>query len=194
VARSGSGSIVGEGGIVLTAAHVIEGCTGLAVILPDARRLAARLVGVDPVGDLALLRAPLSGSTVVRLREEVRAGEEVEHHGFPHGARQAGRTVRSAVVALRGPRHEPDSMTMRGEIRSGDSGAGVFDAWGNLVGMAYGGQDMTWYAVRAGRISDFLLLHGVAIAAGASAAPLPSPAARRAVRVVCTGQALPAQR
>jgi S1-C subfamily serine protease len=180
--------------MVLTAAHVIEGCTSLAVILPDARRLTAHLVGVDPIGDLALLRAPLSGGTVVRLREEVRAGEEVEHHGFPHGTRQAGRTVRSAVVALRGPRDEPDSMVMRGEIRSGDSGAGVFDAWGNLVGMAYGGQDMTWYAVRAGRIADFLLLHGVAIAVGAPTAPFPLTTARRAVRVICTGPILPARR
>jgi len=197
-ARSGSGSIVSESGMVLTAAHVIEGCTGLAVILPDARRLAARLVGLDPIGDLALLYAPFtspsSDTAVIRLREAVQPGEEVAHHGFPHGFRQVGRTVRSVVAALHGPRNEPDSMILHGEIRTGDSGAGVFDAWGNLVGMAYGGQDTIWYAVHANRIADFLLLHGVAIAASRLVTPHPSAAAQRAVRVVCTGPSSSASR
>jgi len=196
-ARSGSGSVLNPDGTVLTAAHVLEDCRSVAVVLRDGRRQTARLVAIDPLGDLALLRIPpLAGAVRLSLREDLRIGEEVEHHGFPQGAREAGRTVRSTVARLRGPREEPDSMALAGEIRPGESGSGVFDAYGNLVGMAYGGREPTWHAVQAGRIAEFLLLHGVPVAAGGPARnPLPTGASRRAaVRVICQGPPIPPRR
>ena len=166
LARSGSGVLLNSDGTVLTAAHIFEGCTAIAVIGRDGRRMPARLLGLDPIGDLALLRIPpLPETPQARLREDLRIGEAVEHHGFPNGTRDAGRTIRSTLQDLKGPRHEPDSMTLAGDLRDGESGAGGFDAYGNLVGMAYGGREPTWYAVQAGRIAEFLLLHGIPVRA-----------------------------
>jgi len=84
-------------------------------------------------------------------------------------------------------------MTLAGDLRGGESGAGAFDAYGNLVGMAYDGREPTWHAIQAGRIAEFLLPHGIAVAVGAPVrGPLPTDASRRAaVRVGRQGPAVP---
>ena len=165
----GSGTIVGVRGEILTAAHVVHGCGAIQVIMQDGRRAAARIEGLDPVGDLALLRASLAGGSPPRIREGIARGETVHVYGFPAAAE--GRPVFSSsrVARLTGPRGERDAFSLDGRITIGESGAGVFDAHGNLVGVAYSSAERHWHAVGAARISEFLLAHGVSVSAGAAA-------------------------
>ena len=53
---SGSGIIVDQSGLILTAEHVVNRTTQLEVVLRTGEALPARVVGVDPVFDSALMR------------------------------------------------------------------------------------------------------------------------------------------
>lgn len=162
----GSGTVVGNRGEILTAAHVVHGCGAVQVVLPDGRRVAARIEGLDPVGDLALLRGGMVGGTPPRLREDLVQGESVHVLGFPAAAEGNPVLSTSRVARLAGPRGERDAITLEGRIAAGESGAGVFDVHGNLVGVAYSAADRRWHAVGAARISEFLLAHGIPVSAG----------------------------
>src|ERR1700693_243788 len=51
---SGSGFLFDDGGHIVTNYHVVEGRSALRSILPHAGEVPARLVGVDPLTDLAV--------------------------------------------------------------------------------------------------------------------------------------------
>src|SRR5512145_3245802 len=53
----GSGVIIDKDGQILTNAHVVDGAASLSVTLDSGVRVPARVVGLDPVLDIALLRA-----------------------------------------------------------------------------------------------------------------------------------------
>ena len=52
----GSGVIIEKDGQILTNAHVVDGAASLTVTLDSGNRVTARILGLDPVLDLALLR------------------------------------------------------------------------------------------------------------------------------------------
>src|SRR5215470_5504129 len=52
----GSGVIIEKEGQVLTNAHVVDGAASLSVTLDSGDRIPARMIGLDPVLDIALLR------------------------------------------------------------------------------------------------------------------------------------------
>src|SRR5918912_546934 len=57
----GSGVIIDKEGQILTNAHVVDGAASLTVTLDSGNRVTARIVGLDPVLDVALLRVDPSG-------------------------------------------------------------------------------------------------------------------------------------
>src|SRR3954452_7916410 len=53
----GSGVVISRDGFIVTSAHVVEGSTRVTASFVDGRELRARVVGSDPLSDLAVLRA-----------------------------------------------------------------------------------------------------------------------------------------
>jgi S1-C subfamily serine protease len=70
----GSGFITRSDGVLLTNAHVVEGASEVGVTLPDGRSFTGKVLGADPLTDVAVVRvvadrlpvAPLGDSTKVR--------------------------------------------------------------------------------------------------------------------------------
>src|SRR4051812_26657067 len=75
----GSGFIVSADGVVLTNAHVVQNASEVMVKLTDRREFKAKVVGVDPQTDVAVLRIDAKNLPTVKLgsAENVRVGEWV---------------------------------------------------------------------------------------------------------------------
>ena len=99
----GSGVIIGASGLVLTNSHVVFGRHVIAVTLDDGTTLPARMVGADPLFDIALLRIPKPGRGTLPVAQlgdsdRVLVGEEVYTIGNPFGLEQTlTRGIVSAV-------------------------------------------------------------------------------------------------
>jgi serine protease Do len=136
---AGSGVIIDKDGQILTNAHVVDGAASLSVGLDSRHRVTARIVGLDPVLDLALLRVETASPLpVARLGDsgEVRVGDEVVAIGNPIGLEQT--MTRGIVSALNrllpGISDEPMIQT-DAPINPGNSGGPLVDRCGSVIGI-----------------------------------------------------------
>lgn len=137
---AGSGVIVDAGaGYVLTNAHVVEAATEIAVMLTDGRRLEARVIGVDPETDIALLEVDAKGLTAMPLGDSdiLRVGDFVIAVGNPFGL---GQTVTSGIISALGrsginPEGYEDFIQTDASINPGNSGGALVTFDGKLVGI-----------------------------------------------------------
>jgi S1-C subfamily serine protease len=171
---SGSGTVVGRSAgrsLVLTNRHVCPAASaGLAVHL-DGKDYAAEWVGADPADDLALLSVAADLPAAELADAPPAAGTELRQWGYPKGGPQTPRKG-SAV----GSRKVIDNQT-EAEIEVwetdfcpevGESGSGLFDPAGKLVGVTFAcTQEGRCHAVPVGRVRVFL----AAMAGKAPAAP-----------------------
>lgn len=135
----GSGVIVSEDGYILTNYHVIKGADAIQVGLADGRVAAARVVGVDPDTDLALLKVDMSGLKPIQLgrSDDLRVGDVVLAIGDPYGV---GQTVTQGIVSATG-RNQLGLSTFENFIQTdaainpGNSGGALVNARGELVGI-----------------------------------------------------------
>ena len=83
----GSGFIIREDGLIVTNEHVVRGAQQVVVTLPDGRQFQGRVLGVDDVTDLALLRIDARGLPVAPLgsSDSLLIGEWVVAIGNPFG-------------------------------------------------------------------------------------------------------------
>ena len=97
---SGSGVILTADGYIVTNYHVVAQATELSVSLADGRSVAARLIGAEPAGDLALLKAELEHLTPATLGSsgELRVGDLVFPIGNP-GGEQFARSMTMGLVS-----------------------------------------------------------------------------------------------
>jgi S1-C subfamily serine protease len=136
----GSGVIIDKDGQVLTNAHVVDGAASLSVTLDGGTRVAARILGIDPVLDLALLRVEAGSATLPTARlgdsATIRVGEEVVAIGNPIGLEQT--MTRGIVSALNrllpGVSDEPMIQT-DAPINPGNSGGPLVDRCGAVIGI-----------------------------------------------------------
>jgi S1-C subfamily serine protease len=136
---SGAGVIVGHG-LALVAAHVVIGATEVTV-LSDDRRLPAKIVRLDTRTDLALLTVnDLEGSTV-RLGT-AKAGDTVNIIGggpTPSLDVVISKPVEVRIEEVRSQvRSSRTGYEIEHRVQLGDSGAGVFDDNGDLIGVVFG--------------------------------------------------------
>jgi len=83
----GSGFITRSDGVVLTNAHVVDGVSEVGVTLPDGRRFSGKVVGADPVTDVAVVKLAATGLPVAPLGDsnKVRPGQWAIAIGNPLG-------------------------------------------------------------------------------------------------------------
>src|SRR3989442_8170379 len=135
----GSGVIIDKDGQVLTNAHVVDGAASLTVTLDSGNKTPARILGMDPVLDVALLRVDTGAALpAARLGDSaaVRVGDEVVAIGNPIGLDQ---TMTRGIVSglnrlLPGVSDEPMIQT-DAPINPGNSGGPLVDRCGGVVGI-----------------------------------------------------------
>ena len=138
----GSGVIVSPDGYIVTNNHVVDGATDVRVTMSDRRILPAKVVGTDPLTDLAVIKvegknlpnAPWGDST------KLHPGQTVLAFGNPFGFRFT--VTRGIVSALNRPNLSSDDARKPGQfiqtdaaINPGNSGGPLVNARGEVVGI-----------------------------------------------------------
>jgi len=142
----GSGFIISEDGYILTNDHVAGNATKISVTLTTGETIEAKLIGSDPVSDVALLKINKSGLTAVKFGNSDNAiiGEWVIALGNPFGLFEINDkpTVTVGVisalnmkVSADGNRAYKDMIQTDASINSGNSGGPLINADGEVIGM-----------------------------------------------------------
>jgi serine protease Do len=139
----GSGIIISPDGYIVTNGHVVNGATQIRVTLNDRRVFPAKLVGVDKLNDLAVIKINATNLTTVAWGDstKLRPGQTVLAFGSPFGYFQFSVT-RGIVSAVDRPNPYSDDARKPGAyiqtdaaINPGNSGGPLVDARGELVGI-----------------------------------------------------------
>ena len=139
----GSGIIISPDGYIVTNNHVVNGATQIRVTMNDRRVFPAKLVGVDKLNDLAVIKINASNLTTVAWGDSTKLhpGQTVLAFGSPFGYFQFSVT-RGIVSALDRPNPYSDDPRKPGAfiqtdaaINPGNSGGPLVDAHGELVGI-----------------------------------------------------------
>jgi hypothetical protein len=120
---TGSGVIVdARNGYVLTNNHVVENADRIEVTTKDERRFGARLVGRDPLTDIAVVKIDGDNLTAVPLGDSDRlaVGDYVLAIGNPFGL---GQTVTSGIVKTPISQHDDGNARGSGSSRPAKSSA-----------------------------------------------------------------------
>jgi serine protease Do len=138
----GSGVVISPDGYIVTNNHVIDGAVDIRVTTSNRRVLKAKLVGADPLTDLAVLKVNATdlASAPWGDSKEVRPGQTVLAFGNPYGFRFT--VTRGIVSAVNRANPDPTDRTKPGEfiqtdaaINPGNSGGPLVDARGEVVGI-----------------------------------------------------------
>ncbi len=171
----GSGVVISADGYVLTNSHVVgEGEVEVTVGLADKRELRAKVIGVDPSTDLALLKVDARGLATIPWGDssKLKVAEWVLAIGNPF---QLSSTVTLGIVSALGRANVgiaayEDFIQTDAAINPGNSGGALINARGELIGIntaifsQSGGYQGIGFAVPsnlARRVVDDLTKYGV---------------------------------
>jgi serine protease Do len=137
-----SGVIVSSDGYIVTNDHVIEHAEEIEVILDNQKSYMAKVVGIDPETDLALLKIDETNLSFVELgnSDEVEVGDWVLAVGNPFNLTS---TVTAGIVSAKA--RNIDILKRRNSVESfiqtdaainpGNSGSALVDVNGKLIGI-----------------------------------------------------------
>lgn len=137
---AGSGVIYSEDGYIITNNHVIEGANSVTVTLYDGSSYDAAIIAADEQTDLAVIKIDKKGLTPVTIGDmsSLSVGDMVVAIGNPLGT-LSGTATEGIVSALsREVTLDGKKMTLiqtSASINPGNSGGGLFDQYGNLIGI-----------------------------------------------------------
>jgi len=133
---SGSGVIVNENGLILTAAHVVQGNSEMSVIFPDGKAFVAKVLGSNRTKDVSMLQlvkkkewpyVELGDSDAMNVGEHVIA---MGHAGGYDARRPA--PVRFGRLLSK---NRKGFVTTDSVLIGGDSGGPLFDMKGKVIGI-----------------------------------------------------------
>jgi putative serine protease PepD len=142
---TGSGIIIRPDGKILTNDHVIAGSSSIQVVLDDGERLAATVVGTDPLTDLAVLdvKASKLPALPISWNEPIATGQAVVALGSPLGL--SGTVTSGIISALNRDVSAPmagggttvlvDSIQTDAAINPGNSGGALVTCDRRLIGV-----------------------------------------------------------
>jgi serine protease Do len=138
VRGQGSGFIVSKDGMILTNAHVVQDADEVTVKLSDRREYKAKVLGSDPVTDVAVLKINAENLPVVNLGDPAKlgVGDYVLAIGSPFGFEQSATAgiVSAKGRSLPGDGHVPFIQTDVA-VNPGNSGGPLFDTSGAVIGI-----------------------------------------------------------
>ena len=138
----GSGVVISPDGYIVTNNHVVDGAEDIRVTTSDRRILKAKLIGSDPLTDLAVVKVDGANLPSVPWGDssDVRPGETVLAFGNPFGFRFT--VTRGIVSAVNRANPDPSDRRKPGEfiqtdaaINPGNSGGPLVDARGQVIGI-----------------------------------------------------------
>ena len=137
---SGSGVILTADGYIATCAHVVDGAKSLTVTLNDDSSYEATIIGTDPRNDLAIIKIEAEGLTPAALGDSdmLTVGEDVIAIGNPLGELRGTATSGIVSAVKRSITVEGTDMELiqtDAAISPGNSGGGLFNASGRLLGI-----------------------------------------------------------
>ncbi len=133
-----SGFVIGADGYIMTSAHAVSSLGEATVRLADNRQFSARVVGLDKLSDVALLKIDAAGLPVATIGNpsELAVGEWVAAIGAPFGLE---RSVTGGIVSAM-PRYLPEVggvpfIQTDVALNRGSSGGPLFNLRGEVVGI-----------------------------------------------------------
>lgn len=137
---AGSGVIISKDGYIITNNHVVEGATSISVKTSDGTEYAATLVGTDSKSDIGVIKVEADNLTPATIGDSstISVGDTAVVIGNPLGT--LGGTVTNGIISATDREISINNETMNliqtnAAINSGNSGGGMFDANGNLIGI-----------------------------------------------------------
>jgi len=133
-----SGFIVSADGTILTNAHAVSTASDVTVKLPDRREFKAKVIGLDELTDIAVLKIDAEGLPAVKLGDprSIRVGEWVLAIGSPFGLEN---TVTAGIVSATS-RSLPDGIYVPfiqtdAAVNPGNSGGPLLNMKGEVIGI-----------------------------------------------------------
>ena len=136
----GSGFIIAADGVVLTNAHVVEGANEVGVTLPDGRSFTGKVLGADPLTDVAVVKVVSSNLPVAPLGDsaKVRPGEWAIAIGNPLGL---DNTVTAGIISAIqrtnavGEGQRVPYLQTDAAVNPGNSGGPLINDRGQVIGI-----------------------------------------------------------
>lgn len=143
-ASTGSGVIFRSDGEVMTNAHVVDGATGITVVLANGRQLPGRVLGADPDSDTAVVKIDGGPFPIAELgtADDLKVGQQAIAIGSPLGLNGGPSVTVGVVSALHrsvrtrnSTRVLMDMVQTDAQIAPGSSGGALLDAGGRVIGI-----------------------------------------------------------
>jgi len=141
---SGSGVIIRPDGYIVTNNHVVQNATQVKVTLTNNKTYDAKVIGTDPVTDVALIKIEAENLPAIEFEDsdKLRLGEWVLAIGSPLGE-QLRSTVTAGIVSAKGrsmPNYDgqfriESFIQTDAAVNPGNSGGALVNKAGKLVGI-----------------------------------------------------------
>ncbi|HEY5055642.1 MAG TPA: trypsin-like peptidase domain-containing protein [Acidobacteriaceae bacterium] len=173
----GSGVIISPDGYIVTNNHVVDGAVSLKVTLNDRRVMDAKVIGTDPLTDLAVIKIDAHNLPSLNWGDSatLHPGQTVLAFGSPFGYFQDSVTRGIVSAVNRQNPYSDDARKPGGYIQTdaainpGNSGGALVNARGELIGIntfiisetgSFAGAGFAIPSQMARSVADQLIAHG----------------------------------